>query len=251
MLRPQQRKRPVRRRSSPAVHDFRNLARILESRGELLRISRPVEARFEMPAVMEQIDTRRQAFLFENVKGAKFPLIGGLLNRVECYGWALGSTPGEPFTVDDLDARVEAAKTGGIAPREVDTGPVKEVIVGGANVDLSALPIPTFFELDSGPFVTAACGVARSPADGRLNFGIYRSLVLGRDTLAVNASSLSDLRRYYEHAEREGESMPIALVIGAEPALLMAASCKLPPDGSELDLAGGLKGSPIELVKCE
>ena len=222
--------------------DFRGLIKLLEQRGELDRISRPVDPEFEIAAVMEQIDQHPRSFLFENVIGARFPVIGGLLNRIECYGWALGSTPGEPFDINDLDARFEAAKHNLIAPREVPTAPVKEVVRRGEQIDLPDLPVPTFFELDSGPFITAACGISRNPETGQLNVGVYRSLILGRNTLAVNASSLSDLRKFYKHAEQRGESIPVALAIGVEPALQMAAACKLPPDQSELDLAGGLQG---------
>ena len=233
------------------MHDFRGLVRILEERGELFRISRPVEPKFEMPAVMEQIEQQRKAFLFENVKGARFPVIGGVLNRIECYGWALGSVPGEPFTAADLKTRFENAKVASVAPREVTTGPVKDVIRRGGDINLAEIPVPTVFELDSGAFITAACGISRNPRTGKLNVGVYRTLILGKNTMAVNASSLSDLRTFYQHAEKHGESMPIALAIGVEPALQMAAACKLPADQSELDLAGALQGKPIDLVKCE
>jgi len=233
------------------VHDFRGLVSILEERGELYRISRPVDPKFEMPAVMEQIEKQRKGFIFENVKGARFPVIGGVLNRIECYGWALGSRPGDPFSAADLDARFEAAKRSTIPPREVATGPVKDVVIAGSDVDLADLPVPTVFELDSGAFITAACGFSRNPDTGNLNVGVYRTLILGRNTVAVNASSLSDLRRFYKHAEERGQSMPIALALGVEPALQMAAACKLPPQLSELDLAGGLQRKPVDLVKCE
>lgn len=233
------------------MHDFRALVKILEDRGELYRISRPVDPKFEMPAVMEQIERERKGFIFENAKGAKFPVIGGVLNRIECYGWSLGSKPGEPFTVADLDARFEAAKLAPIPPRQVASGPVKEVIQTGASLNLADLPVPTVFELDSGPFITAACGFSRNPNTGLLNVGVYRTLILGKNIFAVNASSLSDLRTFYQHAEKNGESMPIALAIGVQPALQMAAACKLPPHLSELDLAGGLNGKAIDMVKCE
>jgi 2,5-furandicarboxylate decarboxylase 1 len=233
------------------VHDFRGLVKILEERGELYRVSRPVEPKFEMPAVMEQIEQQRKAFIFENVKGAKFPVIGGVLNRMECYGWALGSRPGEPFTAQDLDARFEMAKTSRIPPRQVSTGPVKDVIRTGSDINLADIPVPTVFELDSGAFITAACGISRNPHTGQLNVGVYRTLILGKNIVAVNASSLSDLRTFYQYAEKHGESMPIALAIGVEPALQMAAACKLPADQSELDVAGALQGKPIDLVKCE
>lgn len=233
------------------MHDFRGLVKILEERGELYRISRPVEPRFEMPAVMEQIEQQRKAFIFENVKGAKFPVVGGVLNRMECYGWALGSKPGEPFTAQDLDMRFEKAKAAGIEPREVKSGPVKDVVRAGADINMADLPVPTVFELDSGAFITAAVGISRNPRTGKLNVGVYRTLILGRNIVAVNASSLSDLRKFYQHAEKTGEPMPIALALGVEPALQMAASCKLPPDESELLLAGALQGKSIDMVKCE
>lgn len=231
--------------------DFRGLVKLLEERGELYRISRPVEPRFEMPAVMEQVERQRRGFLFSHVKGARFPLVGGVLNRMECYGWALGSSPGEPYTAADLDARFEQAKAAGIAPRQVAGGPVKDVVRTGADINLADLPVPTVFELDSGAFITAAVGIARNPRTGTLNVGVYRTLILGRNIFAINASSLSDLRTFYQHAEQAGEPMPIALAIGVEPALQMAASCKLPPHLSELDLAGGLQGKAIDLVKAE
>jgi len=125
-------------------------ASILEERDELYRIRRPVDPKFEMPALMEQIEQKRKAFVFDNVNGAAFPVVCGILNRIECYGWALGSRPGEPFSAADMDARFEAAKLATIPPREVATGPVKEVVRTGAEINLADLPVPTVFELDSG-----------------------------------------------------------------------------------------------------
>jgi 2,5-furandicarboxylate decarboxylase 1 len=231
--------------------DFRALIATLEARGEIVRIRRPVDPRFEMAALMQQVDRQRRGYIFENVKGAKFPLVGGLLNRIECYGWALGSKPGEPYTLADLSDRLAACQSRRVAPRLLDTGPVKENILRGAQINLADVPAPTVFEFDSGAFLTGACGVTRNPRTGKLNVGIYRTLVLGRDTMSVSASSSSDLRRIYQDAETHGGSMPIALAIGVEPALLMAATCKLPPDECEYDFAGALQDEPIELVKCE
>jgi 2,5-furandicarboxylate decarboxylase 1 len=233
------------------VHDFRGLVGILEARGEIDHVRRAVEPRFEMPALMQQVDRAHRAFLFENVRGARLPLVGGLLNRLECYGWALGSPPGERFTAEDLAARIDAARSRPLAPREVATGPVKEKVSTGDAIDLGELPVPTAFEHDTGAFITGACGITRNPRTGRLNAGIYRTLVLGRQAVAIYATTNSDLWGFYEQAERSGESMPIALAIGVEPALLIAAVCKLPTDESEIELAGALHGRPIELVKCE
>lgn len=231
--------------------DFRGLIGTLDARGELSRIRRAVDPRYEMPALMAQLDAQRRAYLFEDVKGASLPLVGGLLNRRECYGWALGVEPGLPFTARDLAARLDSAMSRGLAPRVVAEGPVKERVRRGAEIDLGALPAPTTFELDSGAFITGACGISRNPGTGALNVGIYRTQVLGRQAMTVSANASSDLHLFYGHAARHGGSMPIALAIGVDPALLMAAVCKLPIDQSELDLAGALQGRPVELVQCE
>lgn len=230
--------------------DFRGLIDVLEARGEMRRITRPVDRQSELPALMEQVDRERRAYFFERVAGARFPLVGGLLNRYEPFGWALGVAPGAPFSRDELDRRITAARLRPLPPREVDDGPVRELVLRGASIDLGELPVPTMFELDSGPFITGACGVTRDPTSGALNVGIYRTLVLGRDTLSVNASSSSDLRQIYEAAARRGERLPIALAIGVEPALMMAAVCKLPRGESEYGLAGALRGEPLPLVRC-
>ena len=234
------------------MHDFRSLASLLESRGDLVRITRPVDSKFELAAVMTRLERAGKAFIFENVRGARFPLAGGLFNRIERFGIALDQpATNAPFTHDDLDRHIENAKGRPIKPAVVKTGPSKEVIKTGADINLHELPVPSFFELDSGAFITAAVGIARNPRTGALNAGFYRTLILGDDIFAINASSLSDLRRFYQHAEETGEEMSIALAIGVEPALLFAAACKLPPTVSEFDVAGGIKGAPIEVVKAE
>ena len=88
---------------------------------------------------------------------------GGLFNRLERFGEALGHDGPEPFTHADFDARIEAAKANPIDPVTLKTGPVKENIITGDAVDLNDLPVPTFFELDSGPFITGAIGITRDP----------------------------------------------------------------------------------------
>lgn len=231
--------------------DFRALLAMRDARGELLRVGRSVNPRHEMPALMAQCEARRQAVLFQRVEGSPFPVVGGLLNHLGTLGWATGSGVDETFDEDGLLARLDHALAHRIAPREVANGPVKEVICTGDAVDLASLPAPTVFEHDSGPFITGACGITRNPFTGRLNVGVYRVLLLGGRRIAVNAVPGSDLHRFYEDAARRGTPMDIALAIGAEPALLMAAVCRLPADESELELAGGLLGRAIDLVRCE
>ncbi len=229
--------------------DLRSLKCLLEERGDLVRISRQVDPRFEMPAVMAKLEAAGKAFLFENVRGSPFPVAGGFLNRLERFALALGAdSQHASFTHEHMDRLIEKAKAAPVPYQRVASGPAAEIVRTGDDVNLLDLPVPHFFERDSGPFITAAIGIARHPRTGVLNAGFYRTLILGRDTCAVNASSLSDLRRFYQHAEQSGEEMPIALAIGVEPAVLFSAACKLPPTVSEFDVAGGLKKRPVEMM---
>jgi 2,5-furandicarboxylate decarboxylase 1 len=233
------------------THDLRSFATSLEEQGELLRIKKEVDPRFELPALLQQLEQSHKAFIIENVKGARFPLIGGLLNSTKRLGQAIGNDTTGLYDHRHHAEAYRAAAAAPIAHSIVASGPVKEVVLTGDDINLADLPVPTFFELDSGAFITGAVGISRDQSDDRLNMGFYRSLITGKDNLVINASSMSDLRKIYAAAEESGEPMPIALAIGVPPALLMAASGKTPPGVSELDLAGALMGEAVEMVKCE
>lgn len=232
------------------MHDLRSFIAALENEGQLTRISRRVEPRFELPALAVQLEQRGQAYIFENVAGADVPLVGGLLSNPRRLGLAIGRAS-DHYDHRDHARHFAAAVQQPIAHRVVASGPVKEQILRGKDIDLARLPVPTFFELDSGPFITGAVGISQDRAQNRLNMGFYRSLIMGPDSLVVNASSMSDLRRLYAAAKESGGRMPIALAIGVPPALLMAAAGKTPPGVSELDIAGALMGAPVDMVKCE
>ena len=235
------------------MHDLRSFAALLEQSGELVRITRPVNRESELPALIKQLEQRRLAYIFENINDADFPLVGGLLNSPQRLGQAISQ---ELATNNNYSHRDHAAAFGKafanpVPHAVVTSAPVKAVTISGNDIDLSRIPVPTFFELDSGPFITGAVGISRDPEHGQLNMGFYRSLVTARDRLVINASSMSDLRRIYATAESSGEQMPIALALGVPPALLMTASGKTAPGVSEIDMAGALMGEPIELIKCE
>ena len=234
-----------------AVHDFRSFIQLLRDRGEMDQVSREVERTQELAGVMSKIEAKRRAYYFEKVKGAKFPVVGGLYNKLERFGLALERDDPASFSHKAFDECIENAKAEPVAPVTLASGPVQENIITGDAIDLADLPVPKFFELDSGPFITGAIGITRDYDSGELNIGIYRTLIIGKNTYVINASSMSDLRRIYAGWEKSGETMPIAIALGVPPAMLIAGSCKLPPNACEYDVAGGMAGQAIELVKCQ
>jgi 4-hydroxy-3-polyprenylbenzoate decarboxylase len=45
--------------------------------------------------------------------------------------------------------------------------------------------------------------------------------------------------------------MEFAIAMGTEPVTPIIAGCRIPPGVSEADVIGGIRGEPLELVKCE
>jgi len=234
------------------MHTLRSFVEQLESDGDLVRITREVNPEFELPSLISQLEKREgKAYIFENVTGSDIPLVGGLYSGAPRIAQALQLDGYANMQHRHLQPVFGAAMSKPQPHTVVDSGPVNDIVISGDDIDLSRLPVPTFFELDSGPFITGAVGISRHPDTGQLNVGFYRTLILGPQRMVINASSMSDLRKIYAAYEARGEEMPIAMCIGVDPAVTFCASGKHPPGVSELDIAGALQGRPVEMVQAQ
>jgi len=234
------------------MQTFRSFIEKLESQGDLLRIRKPVKPEYELPALVSQLEKQAgKAYIFENIEGSEFPLVGGLYASAPRIGEALDVSDYKDMRHQDMQPVFTKAMLNPLAHIVKDSGAVKEVIRKGSDASLNSLPVPTVFEFDSGPFITGAVGISRHPETGALNVGFYRTLILDDQTMIINASSMSDLRKIYALYEERGEEMRIAMCLGVPPALTFAASGKHPPGVSELDVAGALQGAPIEMTQAE
>ncbi len=219
---------------------FRSFLDLLESLGELEKVTEEVDLRY----VSARVAASPKALWFERVRGYEMGIVSGILGSRERLAACLDCDQreiGRAF-LHKLQNRC--------APVMVRTGPVKEVIKIGDEVDLTALPVPLISQLDGGPYITSAIGIARDAEYGR-NVGAYRLMIRNERETSIDLVSASDLKLFYERAFKEGKSLPFAVAIGTHPALLMAAAHMAPAGQDEFELAGGLAGAPINLVKCE
>ena len=230
--------------------NFRQIIDFLEQEGELVRIKKKISPNKEMAALMWQLEQQNKAFIFENVENSNMPAVGGLFTSYNRLQLIFNEKAAGNFTKDDAGKMIQDAIQQPIKTIEISHGPVNEVVLSEDEVNLEQLPIPTFFELDSGAFITAAVGIFRKP-EGHLNAGFYRSNVLGKNHVIINASSLGDLRKSYNWYRENNKKMAVALVLGAPPSLLMAAAAKSPNEISELEVAGGIVGSGLKMVQCQ
>ncbi len=233
---------------------LRGFLAALERCGELVRIAEPVHPRDELSALLAAAGDG-PALLFERVEGSALPVVGGVLGSRRRIAAGLGVAPvagagDEPGAAGDaVQERILAALADPLAPIEVGDAPCREVDISPAELD--PLPIPWFFEHETGPYVTAGAIVARDPDDGAANLSIARLKPLGGARAMVGIAPNHHLAALGRRAMARGETLPIAVTIGNHPAVLIAACLYLALGADELQHAGGLLGAPVEVVRTE
>ncbi len=230
--------------------DLREFIERLEEDGELIRIKRPVDLDFEISAVIRRsLDIcgleENKALLFEDPGGCPTPLVTNLLATRRRYALAMGVEVGQ------IHKRIVEAMERPVDPILVDGGPCKEKILIGGDVDLSKFPIPLWNEADAGPYITHGLHITKDPETGERNLAIYRNLVHDRNHLGILAGPYRHLALQCKKAHARGEPFPVAICIGTDPTIYMAAVAPLRQGEDELALAGAMRGGPVEVVKCE
>lgn len=219
----------------------------LEQAGELRRVTGPLGAQFEVAAVAQRVaEAGGPALLFEDVDGQGRQVVIGTDATRERVALTLGAQPAE--VMDRFQRALEAP----VAPVVRGDGPVQDVVCVGEEVDLSELPILTHFERDGGPYVTSGLVIAEDPEEGVRNVSYHRMQVVDRDELRMVIVP-RHLHAIQQRAEALGRDLPVAVVLGVESSLRLAGGTSgsaVPLGFDELGVAGGLRGEPVELVKC-
>ena len=142
---------------------FREIVNILDKKGSLIHIKKEVNPKFEMPGIMKKLEQEGKAFIFENIKGSNYKAVGGIFTSMDRYGLIFNEDASESFTYDQAGKKVQQGISNPIPYIQNDTGPITENILTNDEINLLDLPVPTFFELDTGPFITASVGIFKKP----------------------------------------------------------------------------------------
>lgn len=227
--------------------DFRGFIALLEAEGELRRVTRPVSTEFEIAAGIRKMgDTGGPALLFENVVGHQMPVVGGLFATRKRALLAMGVTSHAEGNAKFLQGLHEP-----IEPKVVADGACQEVVLTGEDVDLEKLPLPRYSEKDGGAYVTVALDISEDPIEGSRNASIYRMMRVDKRRLSVMSHVFQGLGTHMARAEELGRPLDVAIANGVHPLLLYASQAKVPHGVDELGIAGGILGSPVELVPCK
>ncbi|MBN1133707.1 MAG: UbiD family decarboxylase [Methanosarcinaceae archaeon] len=213
---------------------FRHFINQLRASGKLVEITHPISPEFEAPNIAKKTGT---PVLFHDVNGKK-----AIMNL-------LGSRD-ELAVMLDVPKEEIIQRLAAVAPagevRIVEYSPTKEVVETG--VDLTDLPIMTHFERDGGAYITG--GIVVCEYEGSTNASIHRLMLIGKDKLAARLVPPRHTYLLHKKASENGEHLPVAIVIGADPAVTFASTTRVPA-GKEFEYAAALRGSPVELFSCE
>jgi len=220
----------------------------LEQQGELVRFQKKVDPLQNLTAIgWKTYDRLGKASLFDNLTG--FPgwqVCNQIITDRRKWGIGLGVDDGE--VIETFNQRVKEP----IEPVMVNKteAPVKEIIYQGDGVDLTKLPAAWTSELDPGPFIASGMAIIKDPDTGIRNMSIHRQQIMGKNRTGYLICPRQALRIYQKYQERN-QPMPVAMVIGAHPAIYFSSSYTAPYGVDELTIAGALMGEPVRLVKCE
>lgn len=226
--------------------DMREFVNFLREKGELKVCKKEVDRKIEIGKVTDRSSkTGGPAILFENVKGFETPVVTGLFGTLERAALALESTKYDAFR------RMGKGLEKPLPCKIVNDGPCKEVIKRGKDIDLLKIPALWHLEKDSHHFVSATNCIAKDPDSFIRNNSIHRMAVIDKDKIGIFINVPMHLRLLIKKYLERGKPFPIAIAVGVDPVILLCAACKIPYDIDELEFAGGVRGVPVELVKCE
>ena len=219
---------------------LREFLRECESAGELLTVEEPLSTKFEIPAVLKELDGG-PVVVFENVEGHDVRVVGGVCGTRDRVQRAVGAY-GEDFHRKLLEAVETPLKA-----ERVEDGAVAEVV---EEPRLDRIPVLTHYRGDGGPYMTASIVSALSP-DGEVeNVSMHRLQVLDERHMAIRIVPRHLYRLCQQAREAGMDHLDVAISVGVHPAVLLASTTPAPFGVSEYDVANRLLGGGLKLVRC-
>jgi len=261
----------------PPFDSIRDWVAALEAHGLLVRIPEVDQDAFHATALIYHATDRfswwgAPAFLFERVRidgdWVRGPLLANLQSHMSCDSiiWGLETTPGDYFgNYRRAKAHMRRVFDGNggrwptIPPRVLDVpdAPCKEVIQRGDEIDLTRFAFIQTNPADGGRYINSGSVFTQDPEMGR-NYGTYRCQIKGPRKVGLNPEKNQGAWRMIVAARERGDTTyPVAIAVGQDPVVFMISSTKVAGFGGprrsvdELELAGGLRGKPLDVVRCE
>lgn len=234
-----------------SYRDMRDYLAVLEQHGCLRRVAHEVNRSWEIGCLAKWMYQavpieERFGFFFENVKSSKIPVVTGALGASpKSVALALGCE------IENINDKVVDALRHPRQPKLVESGLCQEVVLKGKQARLDDLPVVTWTPgKDKAPYITTIV-VTKNHDTGAPNMGVYRTMVRDEHSVVINIRRGRQGFRNVKTWHDKNKTAPIAWVIATEPAVHLATVANLAYGRNEMDFAGGLKGEPVDLVRCK
>ncbi|MBR8829417.1 MAG: UbiD family decarboxylase, partial [Gomphosphaeria aponina SAG 52.96 = DSM 107014] len=252
------------------ARDLRGFIKLLEERGQLRRISALVDWDLEIAEISNRmLGAGGPGLLFDNVKGSEFPVAINLMGTVERICWAMKME--HPQELEALGKKLsmlqqpkppkkvsEAINFGKVLfdvlkakPGKNFFPPCQQVVVEGDNLDLRKLPLIRPYSGDAGRIITLGLVITKDCETGTPNVGVYRLQLQSANTMTVHWLSVRGGARHLRKAAEAGKKLEIAIALGVDPLIIMAAATPIPVDLSEWLFAGLYGGEGVKLAQCK
>jgi len=250
--------------------DLRDFLALLESKGELKRISQEIDPYLEMTEISDRtLRAGGPALLFENPKGFDIPVLCNLFGTPKRVALGMGQEevsalrevgkllaflkePEPPKGFKELWQTLPQYKQVLNMPTKVlSKADCQQTVLSGDEVDLYQLPIMQCWKDDVAPLITWGLTITKGPNKKRQNLGIYRQQLIGKNKLIMrwlsHRGGALDFQEWQQ--AHPNEPFPVSVALGADPATILAAVTPVPDSLSEYAFAGLLRGTKTEVVK--
>lgn len=252
------------------MRDLRDFLKLLEERGQLRRITVPVDPNLEIAEISNRLlQSGGPALLFENVKGSAYPLAINVMGTLERVCWAMKmENPQELEALGKKLATLYQLRPPKTVPQAIELGKIlfdvvkakagrdffpvcQQVVLKEDAVDLTRLPLLKVYPGDADKVVTLGLMITKDPENKTVNVGVYRLQLQSKNTMTVQWLSVRGATRHLRKAAEQGQKLEVAIALGVDPLLVMAAATPLPIDLSEWLFAGLYAGEGVPLAKCK
>ena len=252
------------------ARDLRGFLKQLEQRGQLKRISALVDPDLEIAEISNRmLQQGGPALLFENVKGSPYPVAVNTMGTVERICWAMNmERPEELEALGKKLSMLQQPKPPKKIAQAVEFGkvlfdvlrakpgrdlfpPCQQVVIHEDELDLNQIPMIRPYCGDAGKIITLGLVITKDCETGTPNVGVYRLQLQSNKTMTVHWLSVRGGARHLRKAAERGKKLEVAIALGVDPLIIMAAATPIPVDLSEWLFAGLYGGSGVNLAKCK
>jgi len=252
------------------ARDLRKFIELLETKGQLRRIKTEVDPDLEIAEISNRmLQVGGPGLLFENVKGSKFPVAVNLMGTVERICWAMNmEQPQELENLGQKLALLQQPKPPKKISQAVDFAkvlfdvlkakssksffpPCQEIIIENEDLDLNQIPMIRPYCGDAGKIITLGLVITKDCETGTATVGVYRLQLQSKNTMTVHWLSVRGGARHLRKASENGKKLEVAIALGVDPLIIMAAATPIPVDLSEWLFAGLYGGEGVKLAKCK